>query len=198
MTIYTTGWTREKLKSSEQYQAWLASLKDRDTVALQQFLPASDSCLSMPFERWLFTKGTVGGIDVGEAWLRFNERGHTQPVRRDGIACFWNRDREWGEVFPARIIPLHSDLGLHDGQSGKFVSGHAPVYEPEFFHNYRHVFFVGHGKDFYARQQSLRNRFPRNYSLDVDDGVIVHVFSRDDFEDEIPGVRYCYSKYQGM
>lgn len=190
--IYTTGWARKKLKTEAQYQEWLASLKPQDEVVLQSFMPPQ-SILGMPFERWRFQKGRV--IFNNEKLYQFVARGDDAPLRPDGMACYWNSDRPWGEVFPARLIPMHYDLEMNDKEEGFWLTGHAPVYEPLFFGNYRHVFFVPHGKDVYKRRNSVRNLYPYCYETDVEGGTVITAFGPDEFNAKLEGVRYCYSQY---
>jgi len=190
--IYTTGWTREKLQTERDYTAWLSSLKDGETVVQQQFTPPQNF-LGMPFERWRFVKGHITGVST-DSW-RFHHAPDTSPVRPDGIACWWGNDREWGEVFPARLVPMHYDLRLDDGRSGHCVYGHDPVYEPEFFGCFRHTFFVKHGKDFHSHCQSIRDAHPRNYQIGAENGVIIVAFSPSDEPQIIDGTQFCFSQY---
>jgi hypothetical protein len=186
---YTTGWTREKIRTPEAYQRWLDSLVDGDEVLLQQFHPAARQSivLGMPFEQWQFERVRVMGSSA-------DSRGNSYSIdRAKGVATYHGGGKEWGNVFPARLVPCHGDMPTNE--LGQSAWGHMPIYEPLFLGCYRHFFFAGHQlrREFYQFIQGYRH-----YLKDVERGRLLVLFSEDDF-DEMPalpeGLRYLYAEY---
>lgn len=185
---YTTGWTREKVRTESDYQGWLDSLVDGDEVLLQQFHPAERQSivLGMPFERWQFERVRVMGAVV-------ISRGHSYPISRaKGIATYYGGE-EWGQTFPARLVPCHGDMPVDE--LGRSAWGHMPIYEPLFLGCYRHFFLVSRS----ARHEVFKfaDNY-RHYFKDVERGRLLVVFSEDDFEGMpalTEGVQYLYAEY---
>jgi len=97
-----------------------------------------------------------------------------QPVRPDGVACWYGSDAEWGEVFPARAVPYGNwDQLKTDGDR---VFSLSPVYEPFYFGATKSLFLVPFGKTeqglFEFKRQGLRH-----YYREVANGNLVTVFS---------------------
>jgi hypothetical protein len=186
--IYTTGWAKKEVDSEYKYLSWLSSLKDGDKVIQQQFFPAGkEGCiLDMPYERWWFELGTVRG----NMWIT---QGESAPVDRStGKFKYYDGDKDWGNVFPARLIPLHHDIPVHN--IGGRVVGYHPVYEPLFLGCYRHIFKVSYGPNYNRR---LNHGFDHYYYRDVEQGTLMIVFSELD-DENIPtpdGWQYLYSEY---
>jgi hypothetical protein len=189
--VYTTGWTRKDIRTPELYQQWLRSLKPGDAVLLQQFLPAADGCLDFPFERWLFEyckitrAGTIRGFD-------------DHPFNPEtGMATYWNSPNWWGKVFPARLVPCHSDIPAAQGCN---AIGHMPVYEPLYLGSTRHVFSVNYGPGFNKAAHRIRRDYPHHYELRCDRGILLHTFSPE-YEVTLPdelvemGAKHLYSQY---
>ena len=184
--LYTTGWTRESVRNEELYKSWLSNLKDGELVVMQQFKPADTGLISLGIEYWEFTCCKLQGYKI-------NEGGEIRPVNREtGILTYWNSETEWGDVFPARIVPMHHDLRLK--KVGNTVAGHHPVYEPLFFYTTRKVYLVPRGDDFHQRCSRARNKFTRSYSVDCDNGRLFYVFDKSE-ENEVDGVKFLYSQY---
>lgn len=169
--VYTTPWMREQVKTPEAYQEWLATLQNDDRVLLQSFSPPTFS--GYPLERWEFELARVSGKRLLVP--------DSKPLNRSrGTITYWNTDADWGDVFPARIVPCHSQLiCAQTREVGGVVYGHYPVYEPDFLGCLRHVYRVNPGGASKRQGYSvLRELFPRNYRLEVANGVeIVHCFS---------------------
>jgi hypothetical protein len=124
--IYTTGWAR--LKSAEEYAAWLSGLKHKDEVLLQEFVPRgdSDSCFRSQAEGWRFTAGKIA-LNCGNWYFVPAIGGDDTPIK-DGLATYYGGN-PWGDVFQGRIAPRHHHIT--ESMQGSTVLGHAPVYEPE-------------------------------------------------------------------
>lgn len=191
--IYTTAWSREKVKTEQLYQEWLNSLKDGDRVAIQRFHPANDSVLDFPYEFWEFQSAT---------YYRSNRTVYAESDRDDkpfnpenGWMTWWVSDNWHGKVFPSRIVPLHSDLGL---TQEKHVWATAPVYEPNYFDSERIVLSCSP-----RTKGRLNNVFPHGYERDSAEGRLFTAFTKqycDDWqkwlnENGFEGVRFLYSEY---
>jgi hypothetical protein len=202
--VYTTGWTRQKVKREEDYNNWLKSLKNNDFVLTQHYLPAKpDRLLDYPIERWEFEL-----VQVWDATLRPKHGDHRPFNRETGIGTYWGYDTPWGLVFPSRIVPCHNDLTPdEDG----IIHGHAPVYEPVWFEFPRLHFLVSRGRQ---RDKNMLTRLlPYHHTIDVYEGHLVIGFGLDvdwDFaktsadnhkywtnwlaQNELSRVRYLYSQ----
>jgi hypothetical protein len=186
--IYTTGWTREKVRTEGDYQRWLESLNDRDEVLLQQFHPAAgdNAVLDVVHETWEFER----------VWLlgdQLHSRGNSHPIiRATGKACYWGSDKEWGKVFPARLVPMSSDLC--PDKTGRSIFAHHPVYEPLFLGCYRHHAIARYGPKHKLR---FNHGFERYYWRDVEGGSLLVFFSDKEAEDiQLPdGLQYLYSEF---
>lgn len=189
--IFVSAWMQQTFKTEEDYKNWLATLQEDAEVMFQEFVPASDRAFDSPIEHWRLTKGRVSGIGNKSAFLVYTPQ--SAPLRQDGKCCYWGSDREWGEVFPARIVPLFSEFNL--GEVGESTTCHAPIYAPEFTESYRHVYFVPYGTSFAKASSRIRRLSPRHYSLEVEDGDLYHTFSPENVAVEIDGVRYCYGQH---
>lgn len=186
--IYTTGWTRENIPNEEAYYTWLHSIKDGDLVVQQEFIPANKGCLDLGIECWKFTLGKINKNII------YTSDNH--PInRKEGWNCWWGNDKEWGDVFPARLIPNHYRLGLT--QVGQSVIGHKPVYEPLFLHKIRYVYLVERGKgiESFKRQEKVRAAYPRNYNVECKQGWLFNCFAYDQIDLEQEGIKFLYSEY---
>ena len=187
--IYTTGWTREKVKDEYAYQQWLDSICDNDDVLLQQFHPAHghNAVLTSPYEVWQFERVIIYGNKA------HSSGGDSYPINLEtGKACYWDYQTDWGNVFPARLVPCHSDLPANE--VGKSVWGHHPVYEPHFFGCYRHHAIAHYGKDFNRR---LNYKFDYHYWRDIEGGKLLVFFNKINPEDLVlkAPLHYLYSEY---
>lgn len=184
--IYTSGWTRSELKTEQAYYKWLNSIKDGDLVITQEFIPGKKDCLNLGIEGWKFTLGRLNKNTIWD-W-------DTHPVNREqGWRCWWGNDREWGDVFPARLIPNHSDIRLT--KVGQSVIGHKPVYEPLYFFNHRYVYLVGFGKTIHDSQRTIEKLYPRSYYTEVNNGYLYHCFAKEKQDIQQEGITFLYSEY---
>jgi hypothetical protein len=190
--IYTTGWAR--IKTAEQYAAWLSGLNSQDKVLFQEFVPRGNSCLDLQLEGWRFTLGRA--ILVFGGWSFVSDIGggsDTQLCEGGAIAAGGG---PWGDVFQARIVPVHYDVASRMEHSS--VVGHAPVYEPEWAGFSRCLVFSpygsGHGQ-FSRKLDGLRF-----YDRRVDDGTLLTIFGDADQirpAVEEAGLRWLYSEDLG-
>lgn len=186
--IYTTGWTREPIKHG--YQRWFDSLSEGDEVCLQIFNEPT-RILGFPFDTWRFELGRL--IQWNET-LQFRPKYGTDPspyIKEDGSAAYsWKPDsKEWGfGVFPARIVPNSHDLAI-TGEGQCCSIGHMPVYEPLYLGCHRNVFLVSYGGGYHQRINELTKTYPRSYQVEVDDGMLVHLFTEEPLEGAL------YSQY---
>lgn len=176
----------------KDYQSWLERIEDYTPVLLQSFIPPKKSCLSWPIELWKFQRGCIKGNKY------FAHSAHDdQPINREtGIRQYWNSDNEYGEVFPVRVIPYedpYRDKFLL--RPGDFCWGDRPIYEPNYYGHYRHVYGVGYGPGY--SKTKPRKLFNRYYSYEVTNGFVVHGFS-ETYPEEMPrefnGMKYLYSE----
>lgn len=183
--VRVTGWAREKVKSDDCYLKWLASLGDQALIAIQEFQPAGEGLLPLPFECWQYTCGRVYGQQV-------IVKGDVLPLDRDAGYLTYHGGGEWGKVFPARIVPLHSELGLQD--VGDMCVSDTPMYEPHFIGATRHLYLVEHCQHYGKVRYSFKQHYPRHYLIDCNQGCIAHCFSSDFEPLGIEGATYLYSR----
>lgn len=190
--IYTTGWTRE-LTRNDGYLEWYESLPNRAEVCLQQFQPPQ-KVLGFPFETWSFEIGIL----CGEGERRsFSPRFGTDPspLIMHGDAFYYDGVTEWGEVFPARIVPNSRDLGINQEQQYRSI-GHMAVYEPEYLGCYRVVVLVPHGAGFHTNAMDVERNFRRSYRVNCDDGCLIYAFVQShDHEKATKVSGYLYSQW---
>lgn len=193
--VYTTGWTRDKIRTEESYSDWLNSLKNGDHVLKQNFQPANHGIFDYPVERWEFERVKIWNDSL-------ITRGNTSPFDSQSGKCkYWGGKDDWGNVFPARIIPLTSDLPTKE--LGDEIYGHFPVYEPLFLNAHRLVFFVQHGREFTRSRTLVRKTFPYSYSLEVNEGDLYHCFTQGELDETNrktkqltdTGIKFLYSQY---
>lgn len=187
MTIYyTTAWAREKIKTLEQWNTWTESLKQGDKVLVQQFLPKSNSCLDSQVECWRFWEGVYHDDRVF-----YN---HDMHPTKKGVCVHWNDDTPWGKVFPARLVPMHSDCAPREGD--RFKDCNAPVFEP-FWGTERHFVLVSHQKGYHKIRHKIKTTFKYQYERDVNQGVLFTIFGDEDLEQQtqaFEGIQYLYSE----
>ena len=164
--VFLSGFDR----TVEDYDGWLKSLTPRkDKVAFQRFRPYDDSSAAFgaSFERWELTLVSYTGRTLFAP-------GMDQPIRPDGVACWHNSESEWGDVFPARIVPYVHWKGLK--AVGDRVLSLNPIYEPFYVGKTRSLYLVPFGKTeqglFEFKRQGLRH-----YYREVAEGRLVTVFS---------------------
>ena len=194
--IYVTRLDRESVKNADSYQAWVNILKAGDAVVLQEFYPPYQHSVDFPFERWLFTSGTVH--KNGSGWLfRPLFGSNSVPIKENGKRCYFNSDQDSGNVFPNRIIPPHSSLSLSADLKGFSQWGHYPVYEPLFLGAYRHCLLVKRSKDLMFASYKLKEMFPYSYSFDVEQGTLFNVFAGEWLEEQCSHIdcTYLYGQY---
>lgn len=160
------GFPRKEMRESEDWQSWVSSLKDGDKVLFQQFVPKGDSCFDSPVECWRYWSATFHANGV-----RYDDERH--PLK-DGVAVCRNSDSPWGDVFPARVVPICYDL-LSD--SLRFVDGHAPIHEPDWLGADRNYVLVKHGPDFNQMSRVVPRQFKRCYQNRVHGGQLFTVFA---------------------
>lgn len=196
---FTTGWARKQIKSTQEWQAWINTIKDGDRVVVQQFVPMGDygNCFHSQAECWRFWDAEIrfgSGRDSG----RFNVwyANDTHPYKH-GRAVYWNSDKYHGDVFGTRIVPFHGDL-VKEGR--RFIDCHAPVWEDNW--RYRCLFLVEHQKGFPEicdRVSDIENLY--FYSRDIDEGSLFIAFGdRDKIRlqiESVPEARFLYSEFVG-
>jgi hypothetical protein len=114
--------------------------------------------------------------------------------RKEGWCCWWSDGKEWGNVFPARLIPNYR-LGLT--QVGQSVIGHKPVYEPLFLNQTRYVYLVEKGIDYFKRKHTVMQAYPRNYYVECNQGWVFNCFAEDKQYIDNQGIKFLYSEYLG-
>jgi hypothetical protein len=170
---------------------WFRGLKNFDEVVVQKFMPASDSILDFPFDRWEFEVNQIYFGTDNYVTHTVRSGGDTKPFDPDtGTIIYWGKDKTpWGNVFPARIIPLHRDLGLMKESStregkqryeGNVVWGHEPVYEPLYFCSTRFVYLVRNGTLHNLYRNAIWKQFKHYYHVECDQGDLYHVFTHED------------------
>jgi len=183
---------REYVDSQAKYDSWLSTVKDGSEVLLQKFHPANDSLFDFNFEHWTFTKGR---IHRGQYLLGGGREGLFDPST--GKAKYWDGKNDWGEVFPARILPIHYEFDAHAVKKvGDAFIGDLPLYEPLFLNQYRHVFRADSRSSTYHK---FMREYPYSYShtYKYSPDKLIEVFT----ESDLAGVKYpsdlvfCHSEY---
>ena len=185
MVNYITPWTRESIRHG--YQQWFDSLEIRSEVCLQKFNTPGD-CLRYPFETWSFE---IGYLVKWCDRLQFHPKygSDSTYLAADGSAVYHSGE-EWGEVFPARVVPYHSDLNI--SREGQYRAiGHMPIYEPLYLNMTRSVVKVPFGK-YFSHRLNVVTRDRRCYTVKADDCELVHIFDEEPLED-MDG--FVYSQY---
>lgn len=181
---YVSGWARDKIRTEEMYQDWLASLKNGDTVLMQTYHKEKgcDCITDFPQEMWEFSVGRVAcnkkTIEVESDFVSIDfEKGwRTYP---DGEL--------YSEVFPVRIVPTHSSL---TATADRAAFGHKPIYEPLWNTHERLVFLVSPELDVSVSSQlkSLR-QIPHAYEVKrIDSGSLWYAFAETEGRIE----EWCY------
>lgn len=187
--IYTTDWTREKVRYDWSYKDWLNSLENNDLIVLQEFIPADKAGLSLGIEMWRFTVVKLWNNTISVPQSKFINR-------EKGYVVYWNTDSEWGDEFPARIVPLHKyALGIEN--IGDKSYGHKPIYEPLFLYQHRYVYLLSRGNN--HRHKPITDKFGRRYyRVECEQGYLYHCFSpyiEDKKDIEVEGFQFLYSEY---
>jgi len=183
---------REGIESQESYLAWLATVKDGTEVLLQKFHPANDSLLRFRFEHWTFSKAR---IHQDQYLLGGGESGLFDPST--GKAKYWDGKNDWGEVFPARILPIHYEFDAHAVKKvGDTFIGDLPLYEPLFLKVNRHVFRADSRSGSYHK---FMREYPYSYAHTHKNShdKLVEIFTEMDIEDvkHPSDLVFCYSEY---
>jgi hypothetical protein len=168
MMRYTTGWAR--VKTAEDYAAWLAGLKSQDRVIFQEFVERGKSCLDSQVEGWGFTQGRVVQYP-SLGWGFIEDGGGENRQLKDGGAIY-HGGAPWGNVFQARIVPDHHDL--HG--TGKYMIGHAPAYEPALKYASRCFAFAAYAPNAHKQKRLLREAGALFYAREVDRGELLTMF----------------------
>jgi hypothetical protein len=186
MVEYITPWTREPIKWG--YQKWFDSLEHGAEVCLQKFNTPGE-CLRYPFETWSFEIGSL--IKLGDRFKFSPKYGSDDNyLAADGSGTYYSGE-EWGEVFPARVVPYHhGDLNIADDRSHGI--DHLPIYEPLYLGMCRSVIAVYFGKNYSRRlHEVMRDR--RCYTVKALDCELVHIFD----EEPLNGMEgFLYSQYK--
>lgn len=172
MIYYTSGWSQNLIKSTEQWEDWVKTLKDGDLCLLQEFVPRSNSCLGSQCEHWKFSEV------IYEGSVLVDKQYDKKPIK-NGFVTYWNSETKWGEVFDARIVPYHSDIAPNDNE--KYKSCHAPLFDeywtaPDMF---RHL-VLKRGK----LRHNIKGMFKRSYLREVAEGQLLTIFGN--WEDITP------------
>ena len=165
---------REDINSEAKYNAWLSTVKDGDRVLIQEFHPKKNN-LDIDLELWYFTLAEVEGdrlTTIGVNDCPFN--------RQTGKCCYWgHRDMDWGDVFPARIIPINRFTSVVFNLGDEFI-GDKPMYEPLFLHKNRHILKID------SRRvgnicSDIRRKYPYTYLYECygHDDRLLHVFTEE-------------------
>lgn len=181
---------REDINTEAKYNAWLSTVKDGDRVLIQEFHPKKEG-FDIDLELWYFTMAEVEGnrlITVGINDQPFNIK--------TGKCCYWGQpDSDWGNVFPARMIPITRFKSIVPNLGDKFI-GDRPLYEPLFTHKNRHVLKIESRRVAYA-QNDISKVYPYNY-LYTSCGyreTLMYVFTEEQWERSFDDVTYLYSEY---
>lgn len=181
-----------RFNDPDKYNSWLSAVKNGDEVLVQKFHPASDSVLDYSFECWQYQLGTIMGDAV---WTN----GNAPLDLKTGKLKYWNSDADWGEVFPARIVPTTSFLQVKRHQT---VFGDKPIYEPLFSTALRLVFFASY--PLLKVSAVIRRVLPYSYSLEVEGGNLYHCFLENNAAHEMDervqaitnaGGKFLYSQF---
>lgn len=186
MVNYITPWTREPIKYG--YQQWFDNLQHGDQVCLQKFNTPGE-CLRYPFDTWSFE---IGSLVRWDNILKFSPKYGSDDnyLAADGSGTYYSGE-EWGEVFPARVVPYHhGDLNI-DAEGQYRAIGHMPIYEPLYLNMIRSVIAIPLGKDYSKRLHALM-RDRRCYTVKALDCELIHIFDEEPLE-QIEG--FLYSQY---
>jgi hypothetical protein len=187
MVFFTSGWAREPIKAG--YQQWFDALKDGDEVCLQRFNTPT-KVLGFPFETWSFEIGVFRNWNGNPRFMPKDGSDPNPFLATDGRALYSPEGKEWGNVFPARAVPLTNDLGINAVRQYRSI-GHMPVYEPLYLGMARSAVLVQFGPDFHFKlRQTTKDR--RHYHTEVDGGYLVHIFDNAPLTD-LEG--FLYSQY---
>lgn len=178
------------IDTEAKYNTWLASVKDGDQVLLQQFHPKKDGCLDISMEYWHFRQ-----VKVWRDQLCSRGTNDHPFNRQTGKCCYWNSPKDWGEVFPARIVPIHYEFAAHAvKENGDSFISDLPLYEPNYIQSNRHVLKLD-TRDFGKPHYEIGKVYPCNYLQKVDDNYLLHVFTADEWTMAVDGAIYLYSEY---
>ena len=171
---YISQRMRAEFVSHFDYQRWLNNLSSGDYVAVQHMPQPGKWWRDEIQELWQFEVCRV------TAPGRLDTTGNSYPHKADGKLCYWNSDRDWGDVFPARVVPLHL-LPQAPKKLGETIAANFPLHEPLFAGAMRHVFFVPYGLSHAPHR--ISQVLPYSYQVDVDNGTLVHAFHACDYFD---------------
>lgn len=185
--IYTTSYARSKVRTESDYQSWVKSLKDKDEVLLQKFHPP-DHLAGFRFDMWSFEKvrihknslyiansGNPGKTILDSLYPLKNGGGIVYLFNPSTGKCCFSDGSDYGEVFPARIVPCSSDMNPEPGTQ---LFGNRPIYEPIWSLNPRHLFLT-QGRSQGMLADRMKRTFPNSYVQDVARAVLVTVFCND-------------------
>lgn len=181
---------REDINSEAKYNDWLSTVKDGDQVLIQQFY-RNRSALDVNLELWYFIKAEIEGNRLITSGI------NDQPFNiKTGKCCYWGHpDSDWGEVFPARIIPITRFKSIVPNLGDEFI-GDKPIYEPLYLHKNRHVLKINSRRVAYV-QNDINREHPYNY-LYTSCGyreVFMHIFTEEQWEKSFDDTTYLYSEY---
>jgi hypothetical protein len=186
---YTTAWAQKQVKTADQWQDWVSTLKDGDRVLFQQFILKGNSCLDSQIECWRFIEA-----QYRENIIVYNFEPH--PIK-DGYSIYWNSDRKWGDVFDARVVPWHDDVAPKEGD--RFRDCHAPIFDEVWSLPGCHRHLVLIELKYHDAFHKINKQFPRCYSRKVAEGNLVTIFGNweevtADKINAIAGAKYLYSE----
>lgn len=165
------------------------TVKNNYQVLLQEFHPIRESILDSPLEYWRFTQ-----VRVWNDRLICSGRNDIPFDKQTGKCCYWNSESDWGEVFPARIMPIHGDfVGNAVEKNGDSFVGDLPLFEQNYLQCFRHVLKV----DLRTQARSKVSKiYPYNYIQEIYNGYLLHVFAPDEkWTMDIDGLTLLYSEY---
>jgi hypothetical protein len=184
--IFTSGWAR-KIKTLSEYQQWLDTLQPRDEIIVQRFLPQGNNCLNSQRECWQFSKA------IYQKEVIYIPQTGNNTLHSNGIFLMSDRTTPVGDVFPQRIVPIHSDLISQVGLSA--IYGHAPSFDENWINERCHV-LVAHS-DGHANS-GIGIKFERTYSRKVIGGELHIIFDDvDRVKKEVANIggTFLYAEY---
>jgi hypothetical protein len=190
---YTTGWAQKQTNTLERWQSWVNSLKNGDRCIFQEFIPRGNFCLDSQVECWRFYDAKFLGD-------RVLYDGETKPLSM-GYASYYGSGERWGDVFPARVVPWHSDINPSEGR--RFKDCHAPVFDenwtPREMHRHLVLTMRSGPKRYPTPFEQIQELFSYCYERKVSEGKLITIFG--DWEcitaekiNQIEGARYLYSE----
>jgi hypothetical protein len=174
------------IQTNTEYSEWIASIGKEDQICLmQEFHPASRIILDINKEYWSYKYFRVcrGKDEKLYGWERYEPK----PLRRNGQLCYYGgEDNEenkylWGDVFAARIVPLHPEIlpeitwkewqNLSSGNA--WAETDLPLYEPKWCGD--RIFLMTNRRGYDKSERKLLEKF-LGYSKEINQGRLLTLF----------------------